>query len=94
MIQAKFCTLVDGDVILTLNDQKLRLKSIELINWLLTGWKHESTRPPQDTKEMMINDILMLLLGPEIDKVVSNYYSKYLTYSPLVYPYQVEIVNL
>lgn len=92
--QTKFCTLADGDVILTRNNEKIRLKSVELFDWLLTGWKHESTAPPQDTKEMMINDILMLLLGPEIDKAVSNYYSEYLTYSPLVYPYQVEIVNL
>jgi len=92
--QTKFCTLADGDVILTQKNQKLRLRSIELFDWLLTGWKHESTTPPQDTKEMMVNDILMLLLGPEIDKAVSNYYSDYLTYSPSVYPYQVEIVNV
>ena len=92
--QTIFCTLVDGDVIITQNNQKIRLRSVELFDWLLTGWKHESTTPPQDTKEMMVNDILMLLLGPEIDKAVSDYYSKYLTYSPLVYPYQVEIVNI
>ncbi|MED1909056.1 DUF3888 domain-containing protein [Cytobacillus firmus] len=92
--QTKFCTLADGDVILTRNNQKIRLKSVELFDWLLTGWKHESTTPPQDTKEMMVNDILMLLLGPEIDKAVSDYYSEYLTETPLVYPYQVEIVNV
>ncbi|MBS4199148.1 DUF3888 domain-containing protein [Bacillus sp. FJAT-49732] len=92
--QSKFCTLADGDVILTQKNQKLRLKSAEFFDWLLTGWKHESTTPPKDTKEMMVNDILMLLLGPEIDTAVSNYYSEYLTYSPSVYPYQVEIVNV
>lgn len=92
--QTKYCTLADGDVILTQNNDKIRLKSVELFDWLLTGWKHESTTPPQDTKEMMINDILMLLLGPEIDKAVSDYYSEYLTETPLVYPYQVEIVNV
>ncbi|SMQ81550.1 Protein of unknown function [Bacillus sp. OV166] len=89
--QKKFCTLADGVVILTQNDQKIRLKSVELFDWLLTGWKHESTAPPQDTKEMMVNDILMLLLGPEIDKAVSNYYSKYFTETSMVYPYEVEI---
>ncbi|MFK9094288.1 DUF3888 domain-containing protein [Bacillus salipaludis] len=92
--QTKFCTLADGDVILNQNNQKVRLKSVQLFDWLLTGWKQESTKPPQDTKEMMVHDILMLFLGPEIDKAVSKYYSKYLTYSPSVYPYQVEIVNL
>jgi hypothetical protein len=92
--QTKFCTLADGDVILTQNNDKIRLKSDELFDWLLTGWKHESTTPPQDTKEMMVNDILMLLLGPEIDKAVIDYYSEYLTETPLVYPYQVEIVNV
>ncbi|MDP4086475.1 MAG: DUF3888 domain-containing protein [Bacillota bacterium] len=90
----KFCTLADGDVILTRNNQKIRLKSVELFDWLLTGWKHESTKPPQDTKEMMVNDILMLLLGPEIDKAVSNYYSKYFTETTMVYPYEVEIVKV
>jgi hypothetical protein len=92
--QTKFCTLADGDVILTRNNNKFRLKSVELFDWLLTGWKHESTKPPQDTKEMMVNDILMLLLRPEIDKAVNNYYSKYFTYPPTVYPYQIEIVNV
>jgi hypothetical protein len=42
---------------------------------------------------MMVNDMLMLL-GPEIDKAVSIYYSEYLTETSLVYPYQVEIVNV
>jgi hypothetical protein len=92
--RTKFCTLADGDVILTRNDQKNRLKSVELFDWLLTGWKHERTTPPQDTKEMMVNDILMLLLGPEIDKAVSDYYSKYFTETPMVYPYEVEIVKV
>lgn len=92
--QTIFCTLADGDVILNQNNQKVRLKSVQLFDWLLTGWKHESTKPPQDTKEMMVHDILMLFLGPEIDKAVSKYYSEYLTYSPSVYPYQVEIVNI
>jgi hypothetical protein len=92
--QTKLCTLADGDVILTQNNQKIRLRSIQLFDWLLTGWKQESTTPPQDTKEMMINDTLMLLLGPEIDKAVSIYYSEYFTYPPSVYPYQIDIVNV
>ncbi|GIN39423.1 MULTISPECIES: DUF3888 domain-containing protein [Heyndrickxia] len=50
--------------------------------------------PSEDSKELMIKDILMLLLGKEIEKVVSDYYSDYLTESPMVYPYQVDIVNV
>lgn len=92
--QTKFCALVDGDVILTHHNQKTRLKSVEFFDWLLTGWKHERTTPPQDTKEMMVHDILMILLGREIDKAVNHYYSKYLNYSPSVYPYQIEIVKV
>jgi hypothetical protein len=42
----------------------------------------------------VVNDILMILLGPEIEKAVNHYYSAYLTHSPSVYPYQVEVVNV
>jgi Protein of unknown function (DUF3888) len=92
--QSTICTMADGDVILTRENQKVRLKSVQLFDWLLTGWKYERTKPPEDTKELKVNDILMLLLGTEIDNTVSSYYSKYLTESPMVYPYQVEIVNI
>lgn len=86
--------LADADVILTQNNHKVRLRSIQLFDWLLTGWKQERTTPPQNTKEIKVNDILMLLLDSEIDKAVNNYYSKYFTYPPSVYPYLVEIVNV
>ena len=36
--QTKICTLADGDVTLTQKNQKIRLKSVELFDWLLTGW--------------------------------------------------------
>jgi hypothetical protein len=92
--QTKFCMLADGDVILTQNDEKIRLRSIELFDWLLTGWKQERTTLPQDSKEMMVNDILMLFLSPEIEKAVNNYYSEIFTHPPAVYPYEIEIVNV
>ena len=50
--------------------------------------------PTEDSKELMVKDILMLLLGEEIEKAVNDYYSEYLTETPLVYPYQVDIVNV
>ncbi|MEH7332305.1 DUF3888 domain-containing protein [Neobacillus drentensis] len=92
--QTKTCTLSYNDVIYTRNDQKERLRSVELFDWLLAGWKYENTEPPKDSKEWLINDILMVLLGSEIEKAVNNYYSAYLTHSPTVYPYEVEIVNI
>ncbi|WP_052427481.1 DUF3888 domain-containing protein [Neobacillus niacini] len=92
--ETKTCTLADDEVILNQNNKNIRLKSTELFDWLLIGWKYESVEPPKDTKELMVNDILMLLLGEEIEKAVSDYYSKYLTEPPLVYPYQVDIVNV
>ncbi|WP_042225224.1 DUF3888 domain-containing protein [Oceanobacillus manasiensis] len=50
--------------------------------------------PPKDSKELKIQDILILLLGEEIEKAVNNYYSNYLIELPSVYPYQVDIVNV
>ncbi|MDT8861283.1 DUF3888 domain-containing protein [Alkalihalobacillus sp. MEB130] len=50
--------------------------------------------PTEDTKELMVQDMLMLLLGEEIDKAVSNFYNEYVTESPLVYPYQIDIVDV
>ncbi len=50
--------------------------------------------PTEDSKELMVQDMLMILLGNHIDKAVSDYYSEYLTESPLVYPYQVDMVNV
>ena len=55
---------------------------------------NRSSMPQKDSKDLMINDILMLMLGEEIEKAVSDYYSPYLTQSPKVYPYQIKIVNV
>lgn len=53
-----------------------------------------SAQTTEDSNELMIKDILMLLLGEEIEKAVNDYYSTYLTESPFVYPYEVEIVHI
>lgn len=42
------CTIADGEVILTQNDKTFRLKSLELYDWLLVGWKYESVGAPKD----------------------------------------------
>jgi hypothetical protein len=46
--QVKTCTIADGEVIYTSNNKKLRLKSVELYDWLLVGWKYESVGAPKD----------------------------------------------
>ncbi|MBS4192054.1 DUF3888 domain-containing protein [Bacillus sp. FJAT-49705] len=48
----------------------------------------------QDSKELMIQDILMLFLGEPIEKAVNEYYSKLLTINPLVYPYQIDVIKV
>ncbi|MHA6251478.1 DUF3888 domain-containing protein [Oceanobacillus sp. CAU 1775] len=59
-----------------------------------TSAQIEDPFPTEDLKELMVKDILMLLLGIEIEKAVSDYYSNYLTESPMVYPYQIDIVHI
>lgn len=44
----KTCTIADGEVIYTRNNKKVRLKSLELYDWLLVGWKYESVGAPKD----------------------------------------------
>lgn len=46
--QVKTCTIADGEVIYTRNNKKVRLKSLELYDWLLVGWKYESVGAPKD----------------------------------------------
>ncbi|KLT16257.1 hypothetical protein AA980_19345 [Neobacillus vireti] len=70
------------------------MKSVALFDWILAGWKYENVEPPKDSEPLIINDILMVLLNDEIEKAVSDYYSKYLTESPTVYSYMVDIVDV
>lgn len=49
--------------------------------------------PPEKSKEEVILDLFISLLQPHIDKAADDYYSALLTYSPIVYPYHVVIVN-
>lgn len=47
----------------------------------------------EQSKEVLYQDIIMTLLGPEIDKQITNYYSQLLTENPTVYPYQIEVIK-
>lgn len=74
------CTLADGEVIYTINNFKTRLKSIELFDWLLVGWKYESKGAPRDEllEETLYQRYLSYvgdefsdyILCPKIDKIV------------------------
>jgi len=46
--QVKTCSIADGEVIYTRNNKKVRLKSLELYDWLLVGWKYEIVGAPKD----------------------------------------------
>ncbi|WP_161487599.1 DUF3888 domain-containing protein [Paenisporosarcina indica] len=39
-------------------------------------------------------DLFLSMLSPNIEKAVSTYYADFLTQSPLVYPYQITILNM
>jgi|GEM_PF-596723 len=49
---------------------------------------------PQDSKELMFQDMLMLFLLPHINKKIDEIYSNLLNYSPEVYPYFIEVKNV
>ncbi|WP_462411558.1 DUF3888 domain-containing protein [Neobacillus sp. Marseille-QA0830] len=92
--KSKTCTLADGEVLVIHNNQSDQLKSTELFDWLLAGWKYENVEPPKDSDELIIRDILMVMLDDEIEKAVDQYYSAYLISPPTVYLYMVENVHV
>ena len=51
-------------------------------------------QPAEKSKEELMMDLFFSLLLPNVQEAVSNYYSDYLTTSPLVYPYQIKILKM
>jgi hypothetical protein len=49
---------------------------------------------PQESKELILQDMLMLFLLPHINKKIDEIYLNLLTYSPEVYPYFVDITQV
>jgi hypothetical protein len=45
--ETKVCTVADGEVVFESNNKRVRLKSQELYDWLLVGWKLESNGPSE-----------------------------------------------
>ena len=68
--QTKICTKADGEVIYTRNNIKVRLKSIELYDWLLVGWKYESLGAP---KEELLDETLYTRYHSYLDKTYSDF---------------------
>ena len=51
-------------------------------------------QPTEKSNEELMMDLFLSLLLPDIQKAVSNYYSDFLTESPIVYPYQIKILKM
>lgn len=48
----------------------------------------------EDSRELQVQDMLMLFLSPAIDQAVERYYLQYLKNKPMVYPYEINIVEV
>lgn len=68
--QVKTCTIADGEVIYTRNNKKVRLKSLELYDWLLVGWKFESVGAPKDE---LLEETLYTRYFSHLDKTYSDF---------------------
>lgn len=49
--------------------------------------------PPEHSREELYQAMFISLLMPHIQRSINNYYSRYLTESPVVYPYFVYVLD-
>ncbi len=68
--QTETCTIADGEVIYTRNQVKVRLKSQDLYDWLLVGWKYESVGVPKDE---LLEETLYTRYSSYLDKTYSDF---------------------
>lgn len=66
----KTCTIVDGEILYTQNKVNVRLKSQELYDWLLVGWKHESYGA---SKEELLDETLYFRYYTHFDEKYSEF---------------------
>ncbi len=59
----------------------------------LTCYAENMPTPPEKSREELYHDLFITLLLPHIDQPINDYYSKLLTESPTVYPYQVDVIS-
>ncbi|MGM0834750.1 MAG: DUF3888 domain-containing protein [Bacillota bacterium] len=50
-------------------------------------------KPPEQSREGLYHDMFLTLLSKEINVAVTDYYSDYLTISPIVYGYMVDVIS-
>ena len=65
-----------------------------LMSAILTYAEPDYYQPAEESKEELVMDLFFSLLLPNVQEAVSNYYSDYLTISPMVYPYQIKILKM
>ena len=51
-------------------------------------------QPAKESEEELVMDLLLTTISPTIQTAVSNYYKASLTDDPLVYPYEIKILNM
>ncbi|MGD6831299.1 DUF3888 domain-containing protein [Sutcliffiella halmapala] len=49
--------------------------------------------PPEQSREELYHDMYLTLLSKDIDSAVSDYYADYLTISPMVYGYMIDVTR-
>ncbi|MDQ0192778.1 DUF3888 domain-containing protein [Paenibacillus wynnii] len=65
-----------------------------IISPLETEAHSDIPKPQQDSTELQLQDMLMLFLRPTIQDAVNNYYSKNFKEPPLVFPYDIDVVQI
>ena len=73
---------------------KLSFLLLFLLATPLTYAKSVDEMPAEGSEEELVMDMFFSLLLPSIQEAVSYYYSAYLTESPLVYPYEINILKM
>lgn len=68
--QTKICTVAEGELIYTQKQVKTRLKSQDLYDWLLVGWKYESVGAPKDE---LLEETLYKRYFPHLDQTFSDF---------------------
>ncbi|HWO74400.1 MAG TPA: DUF3888 domain-containing protein [Bacillus sp. (in: firmicutes)] len=57
------------------------------------GSAESMPKPPQESREELYHDMFITLLYPYINEPVEQYYSKFLTSSPMVHGYMVNVMS-
>lgn len=48
---------------------------------------------PENSNEIIYRDVVISLLVPYMQKEIDNYYKEYLSESPIIFPYSVDIIS-